>query len=267
MRPVTFVGLSADGTAVIVADSGGTSYRLAIDDRLSAALGLTLRIGQMEIPLHALSPKDIQARIRAGATASELAIETGEPLERIERFAGPPLADRAHMAEQARTCPLRETGTTLGAFVAALSAGDGLDDESVRWDSWRREDGRWTVLAMIPRADGVERVATWIFDPASRSVTEDDASALATAGDAASLRLVPPVAEPAIEVVGAAPAETPLSADLVDAARPTPAEVPGESATEAPPAPASRGKGRRRASVPTWDEILFGATADADGKE
>jgi hypothetical protein len=145
MRPITFVGLSADGRALIVADSGGTQYRLDIDTRLSAALGLPIRPGtvsdqgsirghgQMEIALHPLSPKDIQARIRAGATVTEVAEQTGVPIERIERFAGPPLADRAYAADQARATVVRGESGTLDAVV-----------------TWKRVVPPWTQCAGMP---------------------------------------------------------------------------------------------------------------------
>ncbi len=279
MRPITFVGLSADGRAVIVADSAGTQYRLDVDTRLSAALGLPIRPGtasdqgsirghgQMEIALHSLSPKDIQARIRAGATVAEVAEQTGAPVERIERFAGPPLADRAYAADQARAAAVRGESGTLDSVIAAQAEARGFTLDSVRWDAWRREDGQWTIIAFLPGAPGVDVVATWVFDPAARQVVADDLSALehtavaaqaaastaaASPSPSAGLRLVVDEPAPAVtELI--APAPTTAEDDDTGAAEP--GAEPGAASTSA-----QRSRPKRRASVPSWDEILFGAS-------
>lgn len=266
---MTFVGLSADGRALVVADSTGTQYRLDVDARLSAALGLPIRPGtvsdqgrirshgQLEIALQPLSPKDIQARIRAGATVAEVAEQAGESPERIERFAGPPLADRAHAAEQARRSLVRGGVGTLDDVVSGHVEGRGLSLDDVRWDAWRREDGTWTVIAFLPAAAGVEAVASWTFDPASRQVVSDDVTALLPSAVATS-------ATSALRLVPDAPADRPVVAEVVPAPRPAHAaqdETPADAEAPAAQEPATaRGRGKKRASVPTWDEILFGAT-------
>lgn len=275
MRPITFVGLSADGRALIVADSAGTHYRLDVDTRLSAVLGLPIRPGtasdqgsirghgQMEIALHPLSPKDIQARIRAGATVTEVAEQTGAPIERIERFAGPPLADRAYAAEQARGAAVRGETGTLDAVIAAHVEARGFTLDSVRWDAWRREDGQWTIIAFLPGAPGVDVVATWIFDAAARQVVPDDVSALLGAStpspSAAGTAAAGPAASSGLRLVVDEPARA--DSELV-----TPVTPAAEDDTRSEPEPgpestaAQRSRPKRRASVPSWDEILFGAS-------
>jgi hypothetical protein len=227
----------------------------------------------MEIALQPLSPKDIQARIRAGATVSEVADQTGAPVERIERFAGPPLADRAYAADQARAAAVRGESGTLDAVVAAHVEARGFSLDSVRWDAWRREDGQWTIIAFLPGAAGVDVVATWVFDPSARQVVAEDVSALGTtavsavttpnavtgttvpgaaASPAGGLRLVVDEPAPAVtELVAPAPVATDTDAEADNT------DEPGAGATS-PGAPRSRGK--RRASIPSWDEILFGAS-------
>lgn len=48
-----------------------------------------------------MRPKDIQARIRAGASVEELAESSGVDVSKIERFANPVLLERARAAELA----------------------------------------------------------------------------------------------------------------------------------------------------------------------
>jgi hypothetical protein len=269
-RELTFLGLSEDGSSLLVADSAGTQYTIKVDGRLSATLGHPVRPGQMEIALQTLSPKDIQSRIRAGATAAEIAADSGEDVERVRRFEGPPLADREFAAEQARKCLVRSDASefTLDGLVGARLNERGVTIESAQWDSWRREDGRWTVLVAFP-AGSAERVATWVFDPESRHVTpEDDEAARMldpTLVSNSSLRLV------AEEVATATPEEIIEVVEVVDKVvvverlaevTSIKSEVQSEPAV-APAAPRSRAKSKtKRASVPSWDEILFGGGKD-----
>ena len=48
-----------------------------------------------------LSPKDIQARIRAGASVEQVATASGSDIARIARFAHPVLLERSRAAELA----------------------------------------------------------------------------------------------------------------------------------------------------------------------
>src|SRR5947199_7274718 len=76
MRPVRFVALSEDGHAFVLADEVGRLLALPIDERVSTALR-TDRPAEGAPPVsHAssiLSPRDIQARIRSGESADDVA--------------------------------------------------------------------------------------------------------------------------------------------------------------------------------------------------
>ena len=278
-RELTFLGLSEDGSSLVVADSAGSQYTIKVDGRLSATLGHPVRPGQMEIALQPLSPKDIQARIRAGATAAEIAAENGEDIERIRRFEGPPLADREFAANQARKCLVRSDAAdaTLEGLVGARLNERGVTIESAQWDSWRREDGCWTVLVAFP-AGSAERVATWVYDPESRHVTpEDDEAARMldpTLVSNSSLRLVaeelsstsPDIIEniEVVTVVEHVVVEERLAevTSITGAAKAQPEPAVSPAATPARSKSKSKSK---RASVPSWDEILFGGGKDDEG--
>lgn len=296
MRHLTFVGLSEDGSALLLADSRGTSYAVTVDARLAAVLrGDHARPGQMEIALDTLTPKEIQARIRAGATAAELAEESGLPLERIERFEGPPLAERAFAAEQARAIEVRSGGVTLDAAVTEAVIDELGSIDALRWDAWRRDDGRWVVLAAYP-VGAVDRVATWTFDARTSALhAEDETATHLVAGTSAPVLTIVPdthvrpaqapdaAAEPAdadspsdspsdgpgdgpgndrAASTSDAPAQRhateviPLDADTAGRHH---ASESGSQAAESDEAATSKGPRKgRRASVPSWDEILFG---------
>ena len=52
----------------------------------------------------ALSPREIQSRIRSGATVEEVAVEAGVGVDQVEPFAVPVLAELDHIIEVAMTC-------------------------------------------------------------------------------------------------------------------------------------------------------------------
>ena len=94
MRIARLVGLSPDGKSLIVVTESGEELIIEADERLRAAvMGDRPRLGQLEIEMESsLTPRDIQARIRAGETLEDVAGVAGIPKDRVERFAAPVLA-------------------------------------------------------------------------------------------------------------------------------------------------------------------------------
>ena len=72
--------------------------------RLTSDLDARRAHRREEAALNTLSPREIQTRIRSGATVAELAEESGMDAAAIERFSGPVLVERAWVSEQARAC-------------------------------------------------------------------------------------------------------------------------------------------------------------------
>jgi hypothetical protein len=227
------------------------------------------------------------------------------PLAAVEKYAGPPLAERAWTVERAQDAVIRPGERTLSAVMGAEAASRGAEPDSMAWDSWRRPDGRWAVVATFD-ASGSSRSATWIFDPRSKAVIADDAEAsrLATEDVVIPLRpgrrhhtqIIPTGtrdsdrselrgavtdqgfdAEPVVtkhtddsdgedievddvvaEVIEIAEAPSAEQASTEEAAR---AEAVQE-ALDVPAETPRKSKRGRRASVPSWDEILFGSQGD-----
>jgi len=178
MHDLRLVGVHDDGEHLVLRDADGQRYLLAVDEPLRAAVRRDrAALGQLQIEMAgALRPRDVQARIRAGATAEEVASSGGWPVEKVQRYEGPVLAERAHVAGLARGVRLRRRGleqVTLGSEVARRLAGRGVDTDHVTWDSWRTDDGPWTVVVTFS-AGGRERQARWHFDLGARTVTPAD---------------------------------------------------------------------------------------------
>ena len=186
MRELHVVALSEDGRSVVLAlreDAARGEFRVALDDRLvSAVRGELVRPGTAAAP--SISPRDIQARLRDGESVEEIAASAGVPVGRVERFAGPVLAeiDRvisgAHrgFVQRARLGP---SDLPLGQAVEQrLSEAAGVKPDSVRWTARRREGGAWLVeVSWIARSR--RRTGGWLHDPVSGEVVAVDGASAA----------------------------------------------------------------------------------------
>ncbi|MFF9025314.1 septation protein SepH [Streptomyces eurythermus] len=243
MPELRVVAVSNDGTRLVLKAADSTEYTLPIDERLRAAVrGDRPRLGQIEIEVEShLRPRDIQARIRAGATAEEVAQLAGIPVDRVRRFEGPVLAERAFMAERARKTPVRRpgenSGPLLGEAVQERLLLRGADKDTVQWDSWRRDDGTWEVL-LVYRVAGEPHSASWTYDPPRRLVQAVDDEARSLIGESDDLA-APEPSFPFVPRIARLPRERSMDRALERVDR----ERPGLSAP--PPEPAEESTGER----------------------
>jgi len=180
MADLELIGLHEDGEHLVLAAADGQRYKLHIDEPLRAAVRRDrpqleqIRAEQAGTP----SPREIQARVRAGQSAEQIAQESGLAVEHVRRFEGPVLAEREFVAEQARGTRVgRDPGApVLGDLVVDRLAARGVDPESVAWDAFRETGGGWTVVARFPVEDNA-REARWSYDASARAVhaEEDEA--------------------------------------------------------------------------------------------
>jgi hypothetical protein len=284
VRTLRLVGLSEDGrTLVLTVDGGDGSdderFELPVDDRVrAAARGDTHRLGQMEVDV-GLSPRVIQARIRAGETPEQVAAASGTRVERIMRFAHTVLQERSRIAEQAREARVRLSegvpGAPLQQFMAERLRLLGADLDAVRWDAARSDDGTWVVDAAW-RAGAKEGTTHWVYDVPARTVAPLDAATRDFAEGTRLVRVVPgvPTERPVLPVHRSA---------AVPERTPPPVPVPADDPTAAPPADrrtdtataadedvsehdtvvlrTGEGAGEDedpRARVPAWEDIVFG---------
>lgn len=292
MRDLRLVAVSPEGTHLILEDGDQQQYRLRHDDRLTAVLHSNqVRSRQLESLVDSsLTPRDIQARIRAGQSPAEVAAAAGMPAARVERYASPVLAEREHVVVQARSTASHRHGggpsSTLGEIVDARLAEQGVDDEAVTWDAWRVEDDRWTVR-LIYLARARERIAEWVFDPRGRVLSPANDEARWVVDELVVERVDE---EPAARVrrlssvPSAEPGGQPRSSDdpgpdgspdeVYDheadlrraAAERAAALAESAGAAQGGSAHAARSgraaqsaHGGRRPTVPSWDDIMFGA--------
>ena len=188
MSQLHFAGLTQDGRSLLVLDERGEQHQLTLDERVKAAArGDAARLGQLELSIEpTLRPAEIQARIRAGESADEVAREASMPVDKVLRFAGTVMAERAMYADRARLARLRGgdrfDGQPLGEAVRTRLAIIGCDPETAVWDSARRPDGQWTISVRWGSAKRVGS-ASFTFDLLAQHVSPAD--------DAARTLLVP----------------------------------------------------------------------------
>jgi len=183
MRTLRVLGLAEDGESLVCGDQhSGELFAVPTDERLrAAARGELTRLGQLEIEMEPqLRPREIQARIRAGASVEEVATAASTRVDRIERYAYPVLLERSTMAEKARQAhPVIDgnpTKKTLEELVTAALAERGQHAD-LRWDSYKDDDG-W-VLMLGWQAGRSENTAHWAIQPGPRANTlrpKDDAA-------------------------------------------------------------------------------------------
>ena len=220
MRELRALGLTDDGKSLVLVDMsrGAESerFRVAADERLRAALRSgTPRavVSQPETRVEsALSPREIQSRLRAGATADEVAKAAGIPVGRVQRYEAPILAERARVVSEARNAsapgPHRNTpGRPLGALVDDRLVEESVDPESVEWDAKRRPDGTWLVTLAMEA--GTPTRATWSWDPKARRVRAADAGATAALAPMPAPTAGPDSLTAVAEAAGVATAQAP----------------------------------------------------------
>ncbi|WP_329269957.1 septation protein SepH [Streptomyces sp. NBC_01451] len=221
MPELRVVAVSNDGTRLVLKAADSTEYTLPIDERLRAAVrGDRPRLGQIEIEVEShLRPRDIQARIRAGASAEEVAQLAGIPVDRVRRFEGPVLAERAFMAERARKTPVRRPGENagpqLGEAVQERLTIRGAEKDTVQWDSWRRDDGTWEVL-LVYLVAGEPHSASWTYDPPRRLVQAVDEEARSLIGESDDLA-APEPSFPFVPRIARLPRDRPLDRPVLPA--------------------------------------------------
>ena len=189
MQDLRLVGVHDDGEHLLLSGTAGAMFRLPINEALRLAASRPAGRPSAVAPV-ALSPRDIQAKIRSGSTAAEVAAACGMPLEKVERYEGPVLAERAYIAQQAQKVEVAspapghdvyrsafgDNPATLSDMVAHRLTAHGIRSSTMEWDSWRRPDGTWTVVAKFEAAPGghasigEEPPAMWTFNPTRKSL-------------------------------------------------------------------------------------------------
>jgi hypothetical protein len=272
------IGVSDDGSSLLLgtAENGRATHQVPLDDRLRAAVRGQLAASGGDRVESALSPKEIQARLRAGDTPEAVAKAAGVPVARVLPYAAPVEAERQRIVDEARAVPVspprgpKATRPLGDAVEARLSEVAGLKPDSVEWSARRRPDGAW-VVSLSYAARGGRRSAAWLWHPAERELTAEDLSASRLAADDTGAKrprparradrtparrpaaASAPASKRATAKRAAKPASTAKAAAPKPAAKPKPKAKPQRAATKTGPA-ASRAESAPRIQAAPVDE-------------
>jgi hypothetical protein len=171
------VGRTGDGSAIELTDNSGAKFSLPITENLKTALTQPRLVSVAPIDERpSFGVKEIQARLRAGESMGSISRTTDWSVEKIEKFSGPILQERAYVIETARKSYLRREASspTLDEATLIQLSSHGVDMEAVEWNTHRNVDGT--------------AEANWNFELGNRILTAQDDSARWIAGDAKESR-------------------------------------------------------------------------------
>ena len=126
-----------------------------------------------------LTPRQIQARLRAGESVASLARSSGTDEAWIRRFAAPVLAEQARIIERARSATFTKrgvgpSGAALGPAVAANVIDRGvpltLPDLEAAWGAYHHPGGAWHVTFTFSLR-GRRQTAEWSLDLVTGELT------------------------------------------------------------------------------------------------
>jgi hypothetical protein len=265
VRQLQFVGLTDDHQGLVFTDSQSTAatrYVIPIDEALlgvvaeltntrrarptrESAAALPVPAPEEEMPsagprtgahrlptsrplFGTMTPREIQARLRAGRSVADVAAEAGVEEAWVERFAPPILAEQAAAIDRAGamtyvTARRGPSGRSLAESVRRNLLGKGVrPDDEQEWSAFLHQSGEWVVRFRYRHRRRTTE-AEWLVDLAAGTLV-----ALNTV--AGTLAFVPPTADgqpdlAAIELEGreADRAAPPRSAGSRAAAGPRPA--------------------------------------------
>ncbi len=197
MRKLHLVGLTTDRDGLIFTARKGSKsggFIVPLDDRVLAAVAeargapngapeVEAEVADVEVvpkrlrSQSALTPREMQARLRAGRSIDEVASEAGVDTEWVARFAVPILAEQAQVVELARSLVyakprLGESSQPLGASVIQNLSDRGIfvpdDVAHAAWSAFQLHNSVWMVRFRY-RSRGRDQEAQWEIDvPAGR---------------------------------------------------------------------------------------------------
>ncbi|MGJ0388286.1 septation protein SepH [Microbacterium sp. CGR1] len=178
MENVTIVGTEAG--LLVLATESGERFALPIDDVLHREIRRATRQSEPTAQRLAASPRDIQAQIRAGLTAPEVAELLGISVDDVIRFEGPVLAEREHVIGQALAVPVLigsdvepDAQPTFGTAIRSKLSE--IEASAERWASWKDDSG-W-IIKLEFAANEVDHDARWSFDPRRSALSPLNADA------------------------------------------------------------------------------------------
>ena len=227
MLELRLIGVHDDGENLVLESADGTRFLLPIDANLRTSITKARRIQ----PARGLGakgtygPRDIQTRVRQGASVEEIAEESGWEPERVRRYEWPIVAERAHIIRAAQSVKIGRrssaSGTaqipvTLSARIEEVSERYGFEEATQDWTTRQQESGQWRVEVDIALKDSVRQnlpaqvvfPARWVYNPANQGLYASNEAAYFLMGNSEDAVAVAAKKAP-VEVPPARPPKAP----------------------------------------------------------
>jgi len=178
MQDLKVIGVES-GALLVATDAGG-EYRLPV----TTSLHSQLRAANPDATPREkkISPREVQASIRAGKSAEEVASSTGADLDYVRRFEGPVMAEREYVLSSVRAVSV-SVGADATPATDDTRFGDVIDSRleaseatDVSWSAYKDAESGW-VAHVTYVAQEVDRAATWRFDTKKSTLAPLDGDA------------------------------------------------------------------------------------------
>lgn len=166
MIELELLGIGADSETLVFSDANGERYCVPITDELRSSVRRDRpKIEAVPTTQRSLRPREIQALLRAGITADEIASEHGMDVLYIERFEAPIEAEKNYALNRALNFRIGGTadGPLMGELVVDRLAARGVSPRSLTWTARRDVDGPWEIVVTFVQG-ATEHSASWHVD-------------------------------------------------------------------------------------------------------
>lgn len=174
MRELRFERLSEDGTQLILEDERGVPFVVPVDEALASAIRRAgQRISAKKAP-GGMTPRDIQALIRQGASIEEVCARTGLDQDFVQRFAEPVMAEMDFVIQRARRLSVFDGRTAIPVeeLVERAARRADVPTEDLDWRCRRTAESTWLIEASTAHAG----VLSLIFRVSEGTITPADAT-------------------------------------------------------------------------------------------
>lgn len=148
MIDLDLLGIGADGESLVFTDADGQRYSTPITDDLRGAVRRDRPRIEAVADRAPLRPRDIQALLRAGASAHDIAHEHDLELSQVTRFEAPVQAEKDYALARALAAPIGDAADApiMGDLVVDRLAARGVLPSSLTWSACRDADAPWNIL-------------------------------------------------------------------------------------------------------------------------
>lgn len=151
--------------SLILVNPAGEQFELILDESNLDAIRDAIR--SRRTPSQSIKPREIQTRLRAGASSEEVAEALEIDVSDVQRYEGPINAERVFMLNNSKAVEVRTTnnsGETVQQFGPVIEERvNRIAQMSPRWSAWRDAEDGWMISANFS-VDAEDRKAVWAFD-------------------------------------------------------------------------------------------------------